>query len=405
MHNSDFDLILNIRKTNPFLSRKIKIAYKSIKCYNVYIERLGQNMSKVLGKIRDYFCYCGITKEEYDAIKKDVYVSNFVIWRVLHALMTIVFGALFINALISNALRQNLFFYLGLFIYSTVSFVLFLFVFRKGTLIAQLYIYLSAIALFIFGALITANAPEASAVTFMVFLVIIPMTLLHKPYYMSVVLVIVSVVFLFWMRAIKTDDVWIGDLVNTITFCVVGMAINIISNSVRIREFVLRRKLNIQKDEDDLTGLMNKGALTRSINEFLQTSVNKGILFVLDIDDFKEINDKYGHDAGDDVLRQVGEYLANKIGKDKIVGRFGGDEFIVMIEGDANLALASNLARDIIADFKKYIKTPDPNDLVNVTIGIAIYRGDEGNYSEIFKKADTALYIAKNEGKDSFRIY
>ena len=388
-----------------FLYWKINIAITISLMYNGNRGKKDMTIRKIPEKIRDYFCYCGISKDEYNSLKKQAYISNFTLWQVLHVLMTIAFGLLFINALLSESLKQNLFFYLGLFCYSTLSTVLFFFVFKKKSIIAQLWIYLSIIALFIFSALIATKSPDQMAVTFMVLLVITPMFMLDKPYFMSITLILASIIFLIWMKNIKPDDIWFGDLVNAITFTGVGIFLHIISNSIRIREFVLRSKLEVQKDTDELTGLMNKAALTRNINEYLQKPSNKGIFFVLDVDDFKEINDKYGHDVGDDVLRQIGEYLGNKIGKNEIVGRFGGDEFIIMIKNNDDLALASKLSRELADDFKKYIKTPNAYDIVKITIGIAIYRGEESNYSEIFKKADTALYAAKAEGKNNFRIY
>jgi len=362
-------------------------------------------MKKLLDKVKNYLCYCGIEKDEYNSLKKGAYVTNFQVWKVLHVVMVLVFGALFINSLFVESLKVNTIFYLIAFIYSIVSVILFFFILKKDSLIAQFYIYLSIAILFIEGALVATHRPNDYAVTFMVLLIITPMFMIDKPFYMSFVLVIASTVFLIWMYQIKPYDKWIGDLVNAITFSFVGIFLHIIANSIRIREFVYMKQINIQKDKDDLTGLMNKGAIIRSINAFLATSVNKGILFMCDVDKFKSINDTYGHDVGDDVLKQVGEYLSNKFSKTHIIGRFGGDEFIVFVEGEDDLALATRLAREITADIEKYIKTPDINRHVNMTIGVAIYHGEEKYYSEIFKKADIALYDAKNSQKSGFLIY
>lgn len=362
-------------------------------------------MRKVLNIIRDYFCYCGISKDEYNAVKKDAYISNYNVWQFIHVLMAGAFGLLFIGSLINDTLKQNMLFYLVPFIYSVVSALLFLFVLKKDAIVSQLYIYLSIVVLFLFGAFVTSNKPNDMAVTFMVMLIITPMFMLDRPFFMSFVLVIASIVFLVWMKQVKPYEVWFGDLVDTIAFCLIGIFLHIIANSIRIKEFVLTKKINEQKDLDDLTGLQNKGALTRCINEFLSSNANKGILFMLDIDGFKSINDTFGHDVGDDVIRQVGEYLKTKFSKSRIVGRFGGDEFIIFIENEDDLALASRLAREVSADITKYIRTPDPNQRIHVSQGIAIYRGEEKNYSEIFKKADIALYNTKNEGKDDYQIY
>lgn len=362
-------------------------------------------MKKIFSKLRDYFCSCGIEESEYKALKKDAYVSNFVVWKAIHILLATMLGVLVINALFSDNFSKNFYFYLGAFGYSLVSAILFLFVLKKESLIAQFYIYLTIALLFVFGGFVSANTPDHPAATFMVLLVITPIFMIDRPFFMSFVLVIATFVFILWMKEAKPHDIWVMDALNSIIFCIIGIFLHTIANSVRIREFVLTKKINEQKDLDDLTGLQNKGAITREINSYLKEPNGKGLLFMLDVDKFKSINDTYGHDVGDDVIRQVGEYLKHKLGKEKVVGRFGGDEFIVFIEGNDDLGLASKLAREICGDLNRYIALPDPSKKISVTIGIAIYRGEENNYSEIFKKADIALYRAKGEFKSDFQIY
>ena len=362
-------------------------------------------MKKVLLKLRDYFCSCGIDEQEYKELKKDAYVSNFLVWKAIHILMATAFGLLALNALSNDMLNRNIIIYSVAFGYSLISVLLFFFVIKKDSLIGQFYIYLSIIVLFVMGSFVSSNSPNNTAATFMVLLVITPMFMIDRPFFMSFVSLIATIVFIVWMKSVKPYDVWIMDVINAIVFCLVGIFLHIIANSIRIREFVLTKKINAQKDLDDLTGLQNKGAITREINSYLKESDGKGILFMLDIDKFKSINDTYGHDVGDDVIRQVGEYLRNKMGKEKVVGRFGGDEFIIFIEGNDDLALASRLAKELSNDLNRFIALPDPTRKINVTIGIAIYRGEENNYSEIFKKADIALYRAKNENISDYQIY
>ena len=209
------------------------------------------------------------------------------------------------------------------------------------------------------------------------------------------------------MKSTKPHEVWQVDLVNIIIYGVVGIFLHIIANAIRIREFILRRRINMQKDTDDLTGLKNKGALTREINAFFEdAAANKGTLFVLDIDRFKSINDTYGHDVGDSVLRQIGACLGSRFTtSNEIVGRFGGDEFILFLKNTDDLAAAAEIAAGIPAGIAESIALPDPGEKVSMSIGIAVYRGEEKNYSELFKKADIALYKAKADREKRFCIY
>ena len=129
---------------------------------------------RVLRIIRNYFFYSGIEKDEYNAVKKDAYVSNYKIWRVLHVLMVAAFAFLYLSSLVNDLLESNRIFYLFALAYSVIASVL-LFVMKKDSLIAQLLIYLSISLLFVFGCLITQNKPEIPATTLIALLLIAPM--------------------------------------------------------------------------------------------------------------------------------------------------------------------------------------------------------------------------------------
>lgn len=360
---------------------------------------------KILRKIRNYICYCGIEKDEFNAVKKDAYRSNFEVWKILHIMLICAFGFLFVNSLFSELLKINRPFYLALFIYSVIVSVLF-FVMKKDSMIAQFIIYLSISVLFLFGCLITQNKPDTPATMFVVLLLITPMFMIDKPFFMAIEMCAASAVFLIWMYAVKPYSVWKYDFVNIMIFLVVGIFIHIIANSLRIKEFVLTRKINIQKDTDDLTGLKNKGALTREINEYLSDKIQtKGLMFLLDINHFKAINDTYGHDIGDDVIRQIGEFLSKEFNNGEIAGRFGGDEFIVFVKYTDDLNKAAEIAEDIWKGTSTGITLPDDRLSVSVSIGISVYHGLANNYSEMFKKADVALYQTKADRSKKYSFY
>ena len=360
---------------------------------------------KILRIIRNYFFYCGIEKDEYNAIKKDAYVSNFKVWRVLHFLIAAVFGALFIGSLCYSLLEPNSWLYLSAFVYSVIAIILF-FILKKDSILAQFLIYLSISLLFLFGCVLSLNRPEIPAVTFIAFLLITPMFMIDKPFFMAFELSAAAAIFLVWTHSVKPHDVWLIDFGNVIPFTFVGIFLNVIANSLRIKEFVLTREIHIQKDTDDLTGLKNKGALTREINQFLlDKSTEKGLLFMMDIDRFKSINDMYGHDVGDDVIRQFGRVLGRIFTHGEIVGRFGGDEFIAFIGNTDDPDTACRIAGEIIKESSENIKLPGSGQKVSLSIGIAVYHGDEQNYSGIFKKADTAMYKAKADPENKFHVY
>lgn len=359
---------------------------------------------KVLKSLRNYCLYCGIEKEEYEAIKKDVYVSNFSIWRILHFFMASVFLALFISSLMSKMLRVNSFFYLMAFLYSAAG-IAYFFLLKRDSKIAKLLMYLSMSLLFLFGCFISRNNAYVPATTFIALLLIAPMFVIDRPIYMTVELCAASTVFLVWMHGVKEHDIWTVDVVNVVIFTVVAVFLNIIADSVRIREFVLTRKINIQKDTDELTGLKNKGALIREVNAVLHDgSTNKGALFVMDVDKFKSINDTFGHDVGDDVIVQFGTILAKQFTNGEIAARFGGDEFVVFVK-DADTADKARAVANGIINGAAEVILPTVGRKMSVSVGAALYNGQENDFSEIFKKADSSLYRAKADAENRFCIF
>ena len=363
------------------------------------------SMMKVFKVIKNYYFYCGIEKEEYNAVKKDAYISNYKVWKILHFLMALIFGGLFISSLFNNIMVVNRWFYLGALLYSLLAIIAFLLL-KKDSIVAQLMIYLSMSLLFLFAALISLNKVEYNATTFVVLLVLTPMFMIDKPYFMTIELSVATTIFLIWMYNVKPYNAWQIDVANAVTFTLAGCFLNVISNSLRIKEFVLTRQIRIQKDTDEMTGLKNKGSLTREINEYLMdSSKDQGLLMVLDIDRFKSINDAYGHDIGDNVITQLGHLLFDKFTNDEIVGRFGGDEFILFIKNENNADVAIQVAKEVVSLVSNNVKLPNKSEKLSISIGIAIYKGKEKNYSELFKKADDALYQAKADLNNRYCLY
>ena len=360
---------------------------------------------KFLRKLRNYFCYCGIEKEEYRSLKKNAYVSNFEVWRVLQVLMAAAFGVAFVVSFFDNIMIVNRIVYGLAFGYSIAAIVAFCFM-KKDSLVAQFLIYLSISVLLLFGAFVSSNSSELPAVSFIAFLLITPIFMIDKPYFMTLVLILASTIFNIWMYFVKPFNIWRVDLINTIAFTILGIFIHVISNSLRIKEFVLIKKINEQKDIDDLTGLKNKSCLTREINAYIErdTQFKQGLFYVMDIDGFKEFNDTYGHDVGDVILEKLGKYLREKFKDEEIVGRFGGDEFILFIKNNADTKYATRIANEIVAEVGDSIELPNKKERLSVSMGIAVYRGAEKNYSEIFKKADIALYKTKADRRYKFNI-
>lgn len=173
--------------------------------------------------------------------------------------------------------------------------------------------------------------------------------------------------------------------------------------------------INDQKEEtekiaelakhDPLTNLYNRRAARNQIEEYLKREEGRGALFMLDVDDFKGINDQYGHDQGDAILLQTAQNISRLFRSSDVIGRFGGDEFLIFLKDIGVDYLVDQKAKEIIQAFKAHIRIPKTNHEVSCSIGIARYPEDAATYSELFKKADQALYYGKSHGKNKYVIY
>jgi diguanylate cyclase (GGDEF)-like protein len=164
-----------------------------------------------------------------------------------------------------------------------------------------------------------------------------------------------------------------------------------------------RNKLAKIAIEDDLTGLYNRRySLEYLKSEFYRFSRYGAVFSVLiiDLDHFKKVNDTYGHLAGDTLLREIGSVLKAMMRMSDVCGRFGGEEFIIVLPGtgmDAAAALAEKIRARIEA---LELTAGDSRYSVSCSIGLSQANGADGNYNVVLQRADSALYAAKDRGRN-----
>ncbi len=166
-------------------------------------------------------------------------------------------------------------------------------------------------------------------------------------------------------------------------------------------------------DKDRLTGVLNKSALEESIKSSLNANKNvtSFALFIIDLDNFKAVNDKLGHLIGDMAIQDAAKKISLIFSEKDFIGRFGGDEFCVFLQL-SNAAEEKNFQK-IINNKLQTLKTILNEDYfkdnivvhVSASIGVAIYPQHGVNYQELFHNADHALYDVKMNGKDGYKIY
>lgn len=159
---------------------------------------------------------------------------------------------------------------------------------------------------------------------------------------------------------------------------------------------------------DLLTGLPNRNMLNfqlrKVINNASRKGSNAGILF-LDLDDFKKVNDTHGHGEGDKLLIEAANRINLSVTSADIVCRFGGDEFLILLNENTSLELAQELAKSILKSFQKPIKINSSLFYVTCSIGIAMLEDELIQASELISRADIAMYEAKGNGGDQYFAY
>ncbi len=162
-------------------------------------------------------------------------------------------------------------------------------------------------------------------------------------------------------------------------------------------------KANQKSVTDALTGLNNRAFLEKNLTEFVEHG-GKGTLFMTDLDNFKKVNDTYGHIVGDKVLQHFADVLKEFSVTGDIVCRLAGDEFVAFYPELLNRDEISFKAESIIRKFAEKMGTMGLAGVVSVSIGIMITQGTE-SFKDLYNKADKSLYYVKNNGKNAYHYY
>jgi diguanylate cyclase (GGDEF)-like protein len=152
---------------------------------------------------------------------------------------------------------------------------------------------------------------------------------------------------------------------------------------------------------DQLTKLYNR----KIIDKILETDIfEKKCAILFDIDNFKNINDTYGHPVGDIVLREISDIIRNSVRKNDVIVRWGGEEFLILLNDNENIEIAKKIAEYI----REKIQTHNFTEVGRVTCSFGVYCrkiNSKNDFEDLIKKADVALYKAKEKGKNRVEVY
>ena len=200
----------------------------------------------------------------------------------------------------------------------------------------------------------------------------------------------------------------IVDLIVKISISIAAalIVITVINVLVRIKVSEHSKVLEDKADTDLLTDLNNKMATERKIREYMEKYPDKqGVLFVLDVDNFKKINDTMGHAFGDEVLRNLAVRLQSMFRATDIVGRTGGDEFMVFLKDIRDITMIEREGKKIEQFFHQFEVGEYVKYSVTASVGAAVFPGDGNTFENLYKSADNALYVSKRRGKNQLTFY
>ncbi len=159
---------------------------------------------------------------------------------------------------------------------------------------------------------------------------------------------------------------------------------------------------------DQLTGVYNKMTIQSFIEEHLETATytnESGALLIIDLDNFKQINDTFGHSFGDAVLTEAANEISHRFRKGDLVGRLGGDEFVVYMKGKNSVDGVISKANEICKALKKVYENNDVSIGISASVGVALFPDHGNKFAELYENADIALYTVKYSGKNRYKIY
>jgi diguanylate cyclase (GGDEF)-like protein/PAS domain S-box-containing protein len=183
--------------------------------------------------------------------------------------------------------------------------------------------------------------------------------------------------------------------------------------AIAVRDLQARKRaeqhIRFLAHHDSLTGIANRATFNKKLEQEIEASIAAGrklAVLCLDLDRFKEVNDLFGHAAGDQMLRSVAKCIAGVLDENQMLARLSGDEFAIILPGLDNPATAGRVAETILETLKSVSEGASPGGApVLASIGIATCPNDATDREALLSHADTALYRAKREGRGTYRFF
>lgn len=249
----------------------------------------------------------------------------------------------------------------------------------------------------------TAVEPNRMGVIFMILLLALPCSILDAPFRVILFTTAASVVYVALSMVYFDGEVFMSDLIRLILVNVLSAIGSVHMSGIQIDLIRQNRNTLDTAEHDGLTAILNRRGGEVTINSCLKRSEGDAFLLI-DVDNFKHINDTYGHRTGDLVLQSVAAVVGAIFRSDDVVMRMGGDEFVVYARNLQDETIIRKRLEEIREEIQDIVLSEENQDCVSVSIGCVINRGNYKDYSEIYTAADAVQYQAKKNGKNRYCI-
>lgn len=247
--------------------------------------------------------------------------------------------------------------------------------------------------------------PESKQCAFMylILLVLLPALILDRPWHLIAMILLSSIFALSRNATIVDESVRQLNIVRIISVTFLSCVFTAHYSHSRIKAFHMRHSTQEVAEHDPLTGIYNRAGGIQLIRSSIDRQ-ESGTFLIIDIDDFKLVNDRYGHQKGDEVLKQVAAILQSSFKKNDIVMRMGGDEFIIYAIGMVDYEVSRKRLEVLNQAIHTIVVDEKDGHYVTVSIGGAINDGSYPTYDSLYKASDQYLYQTKAKGKDGYSL-
>ena len=373
--------------------------------------------------------YYGFDKETYKEClnqirstnRKHIFILN--TWFLLVNLLYMVFS--FLN--LFGVTKEQFWFY-TLYLILALALDVLIWIFPKSAeRHSRAYVYISMALMLSYGIICSVSQPYMPATMFLLVLVLVSLSYIDLMFLMLLIIIAATSVFIVTSFQYKTFSIAYNDVYNASVVLTIAIGLHYMFQRTKMQQFVLyqrdqriQRELEVKSSFDSLTSLLTRGRFFSIAEEVLRGYDGEEMyLCLLDLDGFKDINDKLGHQMGDKAIQLAGKTIQDVLKIDEsekwsfpervlrekgnFAGRLGGDEFIAFIRGCSSKDEVFNLIQELLHSLNRVSFSKLSG--LSSSIGVTVLKETDLDIDRAYKRADIALYKSKQSGKNQIHFY